>query len=434
MQKRIFFVLGGVLILGIFVTNTAFGAGFSIFEQGTKAMGRSGAFTATADDPSAIFFNPAGLAFQPGFHIYLGATSILPNVDFTGANPFPGEGVSESVRGRIFLPPHLYITYGLTERITLGIGIFSAFGLATEWENPQQFTGRYISTLADLKSMSFNPALGFRISDRFAIGVGLELRGTKVTLERYAPFFNPFTFQTIDAAFVTLESDWAWNVGFNAGLLYKVTDHVQLGFSYRHSMDATLKGNALFDRIPTGNPEIDGLLQMVLPAQPVPAEAQIPYPKILSGGIAVFPWEGWEIEVNVNWMEWSRYKELTVDFPEDAGPAIEDLHLIENYDDVFSIRLGIEKQINERFSVRGGFIYDQSPAPIEAVDPVLPDADRFGVNAGVTFHIGSIRVDIAELLLFFKSRNTEGTQNYRGYYGTYKNFTNLFAISLGYEF
>src|SRR5438552_19023354 len=38
-------------------------AGFALFEEGARAMGFAGAYTAQASDPSAIFHNPAGLAF-----------------------------------------------------------------------------------------------------------------------------------------------------------------------------------------------------------------------------------------------------------------------------------------------------------------------------------------------------------------------------------
>ena len=40
----------------------ASGAGFALFEHGNRGMAMGGAMTAVADDPSAMFWNPAGLA------------------------------------------------------------------------------------------------------------------------------------------------------------------------------------------------------------------------------------------------------------------------------------------------------------------------------------------------------------------------------------
>src|SRR3981081_1929536 len=66
-------------------------AGFAIFEQGARGMGFAGAFTAQANDPSAIFHNAAGIAFLKGKQFYFGGTLIHPSSSFTGADPCRGD-------------------------------------------------------------------------------------------------------------------------------------------------------------------------------------------------------------------------------------------------------------------------------------------------------------------------------------------------------
>src|SRR3954468_18436381 len=73
----------------------AHAAGFAIFEQGARAMGFAGAYTAQASDPSAIFHNAAGVAFLKGKQIYFGGTFIHPSSSFTGDDPFPGASITE---------------------------------------------------------------------------------------------------------------------------------------------------------------------------------------------------------------------------------------------------------------------------------------------------------------------------------------------------
>ncbi len=423
--------LAGVIALTLLLSAPmTYGAGFSIFEQGARAMGRAGAFTATADDPSAIFFNPAGLAFQHGFNVYLGGTFITPNVDFTGANPFPGDGVTESLKSTVFFPPNVYITYDLLDGITLGLGIFADFGLTTEWDNPATFSGRYISTKASLVSFTINPAIGFKVSDQLALGVGLNIRTTDVELNRFVPIFDPFTFKVVDAARVKLESDTQIDFGFNAGLLYKVTDKLRFGFSYRHHINSELEGKASFTILSTGNPQLDAAIAATLPSTPIPVRTGINYPKVISIGVAADPWETWSFEVNVNWMEWSRFEELKLDFPE--NPEFNQT-LVQEWDDVFSIRFGVEKVLNDRWTIRGGFIFDDTPQPPRTMSPILPDADRYSVIVGTTINFGNWYVDVAEMLLFFKDRSTS-PDNERGYFGEYSNFTNLVGINLGIRF
>lgn len=74
-----------VVLLVLLLPGLVFGAGFHIREQGAKAMGMANAFVAQADDPSAIFYNPAGIAFQSGTQVSLGVTVVkVPETKFTG--------------------------------------------------------------------------------------------------------------------------------------------------------------------------------------------------------------------------------------------------------------------------------------------------------------------------------------------------------------
>ena len=122
-------------------------AGFAIFEQGARGMGFAGAFTAQANDPSAIFHNAAGIAFLSGKQVYLGATFIHPSSTFTGANPFPGTSVTEKADVSLLVPPAAYYTQRFSERVVFGIGVHTPFGLTTAWANPESYTGRFLAPL-----------------------------------------------------------------------------------------------------------------------------------------------------------------------------------------------------------------------------------------------------------------------------------------------
>ncbi|MEA3466103.1 MAG: outer membrane protein transport protein [Thermodesulfobacteriota bacterium] len=74
-----------IVLMVLLMPSLVCGAGFHIREQGAKAMGMANAFVAQADDPSAIFYNPAGIAFQDGTQVSLGVTVInVPETEFNG--------------------------------------------------------------------------------------------------------------------------------------------------------------------------------------------------------------------------------------------------------------------------------------------------------------------------------------------------------------
>ena len=55
----------------------AHAGGFEFAGPGTRALGRGGAFMARADDPMALGYNPAALAFLPGYQLQLGSHLIF---------------------------------------------------------------------------------------------------------------------------------------------------------------------------------------------------------------------------------------------------------------------------------------------------------------------------------------------------------------------
>ena len=57
-------------------------AGFALYEHGAAATATAGAFIARANDPSAIYYNPAGISGQRA-GVMLGTTLITPSGDFT---------------------------------------------------------------------------------------------------------------------------------------------------------------------------------------------------------------------------------------------------------------------------------------------------------------------------------------------------------------
>jgi long-chain fatty acid transport protein len=409
--------------------STVTASGFAIFEQGARGMGFAGAFTAQASDPSAIFHNAAGIAFLKGKQIHLGATLIAPKSDFTGADPFPGSTVTEKGNPGVIVPPVFDYTQQLSERLVVGVGLHVPFGLKTQWDNPSSFSGRFLSKRAELKGFSLNPTLAYKLADRLAVGGGVDVRFTSLALDRDVATINPFTLRAIDVAAVELKSDTKVGVGFNLGLLAKPSDAFSIGVSYRHKVKTDYTGNATFTRLDSGNSQLDVLVARSIPTGAIAVTTSIEFPAILSGGIAYSP-GSWTFEGDVDWYQWSTFKELPITFPD--RPDLSGV-VTENYENSMQYRFGLERRIGESWAVRGGYYYDKTPTPAESVGPLLPDADRQAACVGFSWKRGALRIDVAGWHLFFKERSTEGLNRDR-YDGTYKNSADLFAVSLGFGF
>lgn len=418
---------GAALVLASAAESRA--AGFAIFEQGARGMGFAGAYTAQSADGSAIFHNAAGIAFLRNRQVYFGGTAIQPTADFTGANPFPGESISEKGDVGLLIPPHAYFTQPISDRLSFGVGLHVPYGLETAWENPDTYSGRYISTRARLKGFSLNPTIAYKLEDRLAVGVGFDARFSSLGLERRVPVVNPFTQKVVDGAAVTLDSDTNTGFGFNVGVLAKATDSLNVGLSYRHKVNVDYSGTATFEPVSTGNSDLDLRVRASLPQGAVPLTTSIEFPAVASFGFAK-TFDSWTFEADVNWYQWKTFDAIQLEF--ETEPRLNET-IEEQYQNSFQYRFGLERVLSDTWAVRGGYFFDETPAPAASISPLLPDANRNGFCLGGSYVSGQLRVDAATWYVRAAERSTDG-QNRDRYDGFYKSRALTLGVSLGYTF
>ena len=72
-------------------SGTARAGGFELPDNGAQAVGRGATFVAKADDTTAMYYNPAGLARQRGTRLYVGGNLFLHSYEFQRASSFPDD-------------------------------------------------------------------------------------------------------------------------------------------------------------------------------------------------------------------------------------------------------------------------------------------------------------------------------------------------------
>ena len=417
-----------VMALLLAVTLPAQGAGFLIFEQGSKAMGMAGAFTAQADDPSALFHNAGGIAFQNERDFYLGGTLVTGQADFEGSAPFPGPGVTEQTEKLQEVVPHFYWIEPINDRVSFGLGINAPFGLSVEWKDKDTFTGRFVSTRSSLTAIDLNPTLGWKASDNFGIGIGVVARFAEVELSRNFRAEPPLVPLPLEVAKSKLTGGMNQGYGFNLGILHRYNNSFHWGFQYRSKMEIDFDGELILDQILTGIPPVDGGLAAVLPfGQPIPGATSVEFPDIASLGLGFATSASSWLEFDINWTGWSTFDQLVVGID---SPILPGLELQQDWDDVFQYRVGFRWNSSEKSQWRIGYIYDETPQPERTVSPVLPDANRNDFTFGYGYTGDKFTVDLALMYVKFDDRTV--TESDAFYFGTYSQDAWLLAASFGF--
>jgi long-chain fatty acid transport protein len=406
-------------------------AGYGIYEQGAAVLGMAGAGTASVNDPSAVFFNPAAMTGLTGTRAYGGGTFLQRTSSFAGTAPFPGYGVTEEMEPQRAFPGTAYLTHHFEGPWAIGLGYNTPYGLSTEWKNVDQFTGRYIVVRADLRTYNYSLEAARTMGKTMSVGFGGNLVYTRAILSNRhfiaAPGGGGGQFEVANFA---LTSNVSPGYGWNGGLTWTPKQSLKIGLTYRGRVVIHADGDADITQYSTGDPQVDAGVAASLPPDQ-PASTVIVLPAIGALGAAYHWGAAWTIEADAVYNEWSAFKDIPFYFQNStsANSRVE-----ENYDDSFQFRFGVENR-RPRLTVRAGYYYDQAAAPTESVSPTLPDADRHGATLGLGMGFGAdkrLTLDVYQLAVFIQNRKTDGV-NRDGYEGEYKSFASATGLSLAYR-
>lgn len=414
-SRKMFRVLVVVTCL-LGLSQAAYGAGFGLYEMGARGNALGGAMTAKADDPSAVYFNPAGITQLPGTQVQGGVTMIAPNTRINVNN--------QDVKGEnnVWLVPNAYATWQAADRIWLGLGVFSRFGLGTELD--ENWVGRYNNYNAAIQSLSFNPNIAFKVTDALSLAFGLEVMRFELDLRRKVPGgVNPPQ-SDID---MQLKGD---NVGygFDVALHYKPTDWLAFGATYRSQVEQSVRGRAKFAK---GSQSIFPFTAIYNDTN---AQGRIVLPESLSVGVVFYPIDKLSIEANAIYTAWSSYNALNVSFSNLGGRPAES-RTTKNWRDVMRYSLGVEYKALPWLDLRVGYVYDEDPVQSKYADYMVPSNNRHIFSFGPGFHVGGFDIDLSYSYLMIQSRTVSAPVTAGVYPSHFHNGdAHIVGLSIGYKF
>ncbi len=435
--KRVLALLAAFPLLAF--PPAALAGGFSVYEMGTRATALGGAFTATADDPSALFYNPAGIAWlDQGVALSYNASFILPGTKFTLAEgvtreSFPGAVTSET-KNNVFFPTGAYLTYRHNSRWSAGLGFFTPFGLGVEWKDPDSFAGRPISTNARITGYYLSPMVTYRPVPALAISAGTNFVITGITLERIRT--QRFGTRTYNVADVRLEGSSTISVSPAAALLIRPNERFSFGINYKGGLtnsfedqDATLTQRA------TGVESLDAAVSALLDdlGRTQDVSADLNYPSIVSVGVRVDAHEKVALMADFVWFHWSVFDRVVLRF---TNPALNSV-LEEHYQDGQQWRFGAQLALEPNVRLMAGLVRDNNPQPAGSVSPVLPDADRWDYSLGLSYAHKNFEITAAYMLVDFGERSTVENgagRNFDGFDGAYDSIAQIPSIGVTYYF
>lgn len=352
-------------------------AGFGIYEYSARANALGNSVMAGKADPSSIAVNPAQLTQLEGTQIAIGATGIYPQATVEIDSPASDAG-SYDGESSLWTMPHLYVTHALNEQISFGVGVYSRFGLGTEFES--SWPGASDVYKVGIKTVSINPIVGYNVTKNFSVAIGPEIMWFDFDLKKKTghPRFPGY----LD----TEMGGDSWGAGFSLGARYQWNDWLSFGASYRSEVTQKVEGDIKMKFAGAAILDSDASGKITLPQQ-------------IGFGINVKPMDKLSVEVGATWIGWSSYEELKVDF--DGGNFVRE----SNYNDTWRFNIGAEYNLTENWDLRASYVYDESPLNSDSLSYMVPANDRQIVGVGVGWHDANWSVDASYNYLFISDRS-----------------------------
>ena len=402
----------GLALLG--VTGTASAAGFKVNEQGAKAMGMANAFTAQADDPSALYYNPAGITQLSGTQVSLGSLVInVPQTEFVGTTPVTNSYSSpvETAKRDIFIAPTFYVTHEVEGTpVTLGFGINSIYPLAKTWDDASSLR-RSIQDIA-IKPINFQPTIAYKINNQLSVAAGFDMTYAQVSLKKMIGL------GTTDYGPLSVDGT-ATDFGYNFGLLWKPCSNIKVGANYRSNVKLHLEGNGNWIT-PSGSSTISLYS---------PVTTTIELPDSIALGVSWQATQKLLVEFDAERTGWSSYDKLQLSF---TNPAFSDFNVAspKNWKDVWAYKVGGQYSVTQNLDLRAGYAFDKNPIPDSTLGPELPDSDRHNFSAGIGIHKNNVALDLAYMYVMFKDRTVSNSIQT----GTYSSDVHIMGANLTVKF
>jgi long-chain fatty acid transport protein len=397
-----FGLLFAILAVLLAACADSYGLGIALPDQDAFATARGNAVTATANDPAAVYYNPAGISQLEGINVSIGAYGLAYGDHYNG--PF---GKIDS-RTEWAAYPDIFATFEIPKvHLTLGIGAYTPFGLVNEWPSSAPFTvsGRR----GEIDYYTLNPVASWQPIKGLSFAIGPTFNYSQVDIRQNVGLPNNLHFAGRDEA-----------PGFNAGILWQPLPQHSFGISYRSATEMNYSGHADWF-----NP-VDPLLPATYPAK-----ADFKFPQEVDFGYSFRPSEKWNFEADGEWLDWATLKNVNLVASVPGSPTLETLPF--NWQSSWIGKLGVTRYLGRDWHVSAGYMYVESSVPSGNFNPLIPDSDRhvFSVGIGQRWH--NLSWDAAYQLAWAPSRNVSGDANPLAD-GNYEFLSHAFTINVGYHF
>jgi long-chain fatty acid transport protein len=367
--------------------------GFGLPDQDAFATARGEAFAATADNPSAIYYNPAGITQLKGDNVRGGIYGIYLDPSYSPPGSAPNSGQTYHSSEHLAAVPQLFYTHTAKGApLSFGLGVYAPYGGKMSW--PQDTGFRSVAISGSLTYITLNPVMAVKLLPSLSVGGGAMVNYGKISmyqgLRRSSSLPNYFNF-----------SGSGWSAGYNAGILWQPHPKISFGATFRSPASLNFQGNTDFQLQPQ---------PYYTPAQRN-ASASFTFPVTAVFGVSYRPTPKWNLEFDANYTDWSSFGAVTIEQspPPVSNPLKQNIPVNLGWQASWMYEFGMTRYFDSGWQVSAGYVFNENSVPNEYYTPLAADMNRDFFSLGTGFKGKTFDFDVAYQFGYGPSHTVTGS-------------------------
>lgn len=381
---------------------SAHASAFQTFEQSAAAMGNAYAGMATTLDASAAFYNPAGMIALTVPQATAGAFYNMQRTAFAGEGEiiFPSSSIFTSIPNssgntQTLIPNFSVVTptHDLPKNMHFGLSVTAPFLYETNYENA--VTAWYASKTA-IQTINVNPSVAINLGEKISVGAGANAQQLSIDWNALLGgnlFSQPVRYQMN-----------GWNYGWNAGFLMELFTETYIGATYRSKITQEISGTgsniSLTSNLPNSM-KVEKGTQNATSTFQLPATSSLGFRTSVKGTF--------NIMANVVYTQWSSMTQIAIETSQPLGGSVANIPAFFvtplYFNNTWFIAGGIDWIVTEKWVLKGGFAYDESPVQNKYRELRIPEGDRYFLGFGLSYNANTnMVIDLGYQHIFYKDR------------------------------
>ena len=348
-------------------------AGLWIYERGQSDIGvaNAGRMASAQDASTTANGNPAGMTRIDGHEVVFGVQPMYLDLKFDpGAGTTNSGGDGGNAGG--FIPGMgMGAVYSVNERLKLGLGFGSFFGVSADWDD--DWVGRYFAKELTFMTMAAMPSVAYKFNDWLSVGAGVSVVSgqleSKVAVNNILDALpdGEMKFKGDDVGF-----------GFSPSILIEPIEGTRFGLVYTTEVSQEYEDRPRFTGLGPGLKAALGMAGVL--GSKLELDYDLPQGVMFSAYHELN--DKWAIMGNFGWQDWASFGDVGISISKNdgsAGGATVDSFL----DDTYHGAIGVVYGLNDKWDLMAGFAYDSSPVDDKDrnIQTLFDEQLRYGAGA-----------------------------------------------------